>query len=333
MVEGIGVSTVFAQLPSYLLQMGVQATDRLAFVGLFNALIFVVGAPLVPLWGAWADKYSRKVVIVRSAVVEAVVFTAVALSREPWQLALSMLLIGLQLGNTGVMLAGIRDVTPKARLGTTIAIFGASGPIGFAAGPVLAGILIDGLGFSLPAVFASAAVLSIATAALVTFGSREIRPEVVPTGREVALAFGALLVGAVVSPLGGLLGDRVGFRPVLLASLGGAGIVLLAMPYAPSVATLALVAVILGAATSTVTAMVFGLLATEVPAERRSATLNLVYLPLYASGIIGPAIGAGVAAVDGVRGPFLLGGVVFIAGALAILLRRGRSPGASPGRR
>jgi MFS family permease len=389
MVEGIGVSTVFAQLPSYLLQMGVQATDRLAFVGLFNALIFVVGAPLVPLWGAWADKYSRKVVIVRSAVVEAVVFTAVALSREPWQLALSMLLIGLQLGNTGVMLAGIRDVTPKARLGTTIAIFGASGPIGFAAGPVLAGILIDGLGFSLPAVFASAAVLSIATAALVTFGSREIRPEVVPTGRVVALAFGALrgaltdpavrriflifgvsylatqmsrpyipvlvegltgtgpglasaiglvagtaaLVGAVVSPLGGLLGDRVGFRPVLLASLGGAGIVLLAMPYAPSVATLALVAVILGAATSTVTAMVFGLLATEVPAERRSATLNLVYLPLYASGIIGPAIGAGVAAVDGVRGPFLLGGVVFIAGALAILLRRGRSPGASSGRR
>ena len=92
--------------------MGVRETDRLAFVGLFNALIFVVGAPLVPLWGAWADKYSRKVVIVRSAVVEAVVFAAVALSREPWQLALSMLLIGLQLGNTGVMLAGIRDVTP-----------------------------------------------------------------------------------------------------------------------------------------------------------------------------------------------------------------------------
>ena len=62
--------------------------------------------PLVPLWGVWADKYSRKAVIVRSALVEAVVFAGVALSREPWQLALSMLLIGFQLGNTGVMLAG-----------------------------------------------------------------------------------------------------------------------------------------------------------------------------------------------------------------------------------
>jgi DHA1 family multidrug resistance protein-like MFS transporter len=388
LVEGMGVSTVFAQLPTYLRQMGVAETDRLAFVGVFNALIFVVGAPLVPFWGAWADKYSRKLVIVRSAIVEAVVFTAVALSREPWQLAISMLLIGLQLGNTGVMLAGIRDVTPRSRLGTTIAVFGASGPIGFAAGPVLAGLLIDGLGLSLPAVFGVMALLSVATAVLVTFGSREIRPEVVPVDRVVSLAYGALrgvltdpavrriflifgvsylatqmtrpyipvlvegiagtgaglassiglvsgtaaLVGAVASPLGGVLGDRIGFRPVLVASLGGAGVALLLMPWAPTVATMALVAVLLGTATATVTAMVFGLLATEVPAERRSATLNLVYLPLYAAGILGPVSAAGVAAVGGVRAPFLVGAGVFLVGALAILRRRARSVAASAAR-
>ncbi|HEX7950807.1 MAG TPA: MFS transporter [Candidatus Limnocylindrales bacterium] len=386
MVEGMGVSTIFAQLPTYLLQMGVEKTDRLAFVGLFNALIFVVGAPLVPFWGAWADKYSRKVVIVRSAVVEAVVFVAVALSREPWQLALSMLLIGLQLGNTGVMLAGIRDVTPRSRLGTTIAVFGASGPIGFAAGPVLAGILIDGFGVSLPGVFTVAALLSVGTAALVTFGSREIRPEVIPSARVTTLALGAMrgvltdpavrriflifgvsylanqmtrpyipvlvegltgtgpglassiglvagtaaLVGAVASPLGGLLGDRVGFRPVLIASLIGAGIALLVLPLAPSVVTMALVAVVLGTATATVTAMIFGLLATEVPAERRSATLNLVYLPLYAAGILGPVTAAGVAAVAGVTGPFGVGGVVLLAGALWIALRRAPASDPSP---
>lgn len=382
MVEGLGVSQIFAFLPVYLRDMGVPESDRLAFVGLFTALIFVVGAPLVPLWGAWADKYSRKVVIVRSALVEAVVFAGVALSREPWQLALSMLLIGLQLGNTGVMLAGIRDVVPRARLGTTIALFGASGPIGMAAGPVTAGILIDGFGWTLPWVFASSAALSVGTALLVGFGSREIRPEVVPTGRIVNLAFGALrgvladlavrrifvifgvsylatqmsrpyipvvvellagggpglasaiglvagtaaLVGGIMSPLGGLIGDRVGFRPVLVSALGGAGVVLLLMPFVPSVAALALLAVVLGAATSTVSAMVFGLLATEVPAARRSATLNLVYLPLYAAGIVGPAMGAVVATGGGVPGPFILGGLVMILGAAAILARRARTP-------
>src|SRR5205814_9922017 len=129
MVEGLGVSQVFAFVPSYLRLMGVGEAERLQFVGLFGALIFVVGMPLVPLWGVWADKYSRKAVIVRSAIVEAVVFAAIARSREPWQLAASLLLIGLQLGNTGVMLAGIRDVTPRASLGTTIALFGASGAV------------------------------------------------------------------------------------------------------------------------------------------------------------------------------------------------------------
>jgi DHA1 family multidrug resistance protein-like MFS transporter len=378
MIEGMGVSQIFAELPTYLRQMGVEQTDRLAFIGLFSALIFVVGAPLVPLWGVWADKYSRKAVIARSAAVEAVVFAGVALSREPWQLAVSMLLIGFQLGNTGVMLAAIRDVTPRSRLGTTIAIFGASGPIGFAAGPVLAGILIDGLGFSLPAVFTVSAILSVGTALLVALGTHEIRPEVVPTGRVLSLAFGALqgalsdrtvrriflifgvsylatqmsrpyipvlveglagtgaglasaiglvagtaaLVGAVGSPLGGMLGDRIGFRPVLVASLGAAGIVLVLMPIMPTVPTLALVAVVLGAATATVSAMVFGLLATEVPPERRSATLNLVYLPLYAAGIAGPAIGAGVAAMGGAAAPFVVGGGIFLAGALLIAVRR-----------
>src|SRR6266568_6283742 len=148
MVEGLGVSQVFALLPLQLGAMGVTGPDLLAFVGLFGSLLFVLGMPLVPLWGVWADRYSRKAVIARSAVVEAVVFTGMALARVPWQVAVSMLLIGFQLGNTGVMLAGIRDVSPRRRIGTIIAVFGASGPIGFAVGPVLAGVLIDRVGWS-----------------------------------------------------------------------------------------------------------------------------------------------------------------------------------------
>ena len=387
MVEGLGVSQIFALLPAYLRQMGVAEADRLAFVGLFSALVFVVGLPLVPLWGVWADKYSRKAVIVRSALVEAVVFAGVALSREPWQLAASMLLIGLQLGNTGVMLAGIRDVTPTRRLGTTIALFGASGPIGFAVGPILAGILIDGVGWSLSGVFWLSAALSIGTALLVAFGSKEVRPEVVPTGRVLTLAFGAVrgvladasvrriflifgvsylatqmsrpyipvlvegltgpgpgyasalglvagtaaLVGALMSPLGGVLGDRIGFRSVLFAALAGAGVVLLLMPWVPSVASLAVLAVVLGAATATMSAMVFGLLALEVPSHRRSATLNLVYLPLYGAGIVGPAIGAGVASIAGAPAPFIVAGAVFLLGAVVVVGRGRGSPSASPG--
>ncbi len=133
-----------------------------------------------------------------------------------------------------------------------------------------------------------------------------------------------------MSPLGGVIGDRIGFRPVLVTALAGGGAVMLLMPFVPSVAALALLAVVLGAATSTVSAMVFGLLATEVPAERRSATLNLVYLPLYAAGIVGPAVGAVVATGGGVSGPFILGGVVLLIGAVGILARRSSGTAGTP---
>jgi MFS transporter, DHA1 family, multidrug resistance protein len=376
LVESMGVSQVFALLPTALREMGVPEADRVPFIGLYSSLIFVLGLPLVPLWGVWADKISRKAVIVRSSVVEAAVFAVAALSHEPWQLAVAVMLFGLQLGNTGVMLAAIRDVAPGARLGAAIALFGAAGPMGFAVGPALAGVLIDQLGWSVSGVFVLSSVLSVSTALLVGLGTREIRPEVVPEGSVLGLAFGAVagvlrdptvrrlfvvygvvflanqvsrpytpllveglvgtgpglasgiglvmgvaaLVGALASPAGGWLGDRLGFRSVLLVALVAGGIASALMPAVPTLALLAATSVVLGAAFATTGAMVFSLLATEVPPERRSATLNLVYLPLYVAGVVGPAIGAGLAAVTGAPGPFVAGGVVFLVGALVVAL-------------
>ncbi len=385
LVESMGVSQVFALLPTYLRELGVPEADRLPFVGLFGSLVFVLGLPLVPLWGVWADKYSRKVVIVRSCLVEVVVFGLAALAREPWQMAVAVLLIGFQLGNTGVMLAGIRDAVPRHRVGTSIALFGAAGPVGFAVGPVLAAVLIDGAGWSVSGVFALSAVFSIGTALLVSLGTREVRPEVIPVGPVLRLAFGAVrgvlgdpdvrrlfmvygvvflatqvsrpytpilvedlvgtgvglasaiglvmgvasLVGALASPGAGWLGDRGGFRRVLLGALAIGGVASITMPLMPALGPLALAAVALSFAASTTGAMVFSLLATEVPPERRSATLNLVYLPLYVAGIIGPAVGGAMAAVGGPALPFIAGGVVFFVGAAVVARQRlGRASGA-----
>jgi MFS family permease len=389
MVEGIGVSQVFAFLAPYLRIVGVPDADRAPFVGLFSALIFVVGMPLVPLWGVWADKYSRKAVVVRSCLVEAVVFVCIALSREPWQLAVSLLLIGFQLGNTGIMLGAIRDVVPRRRIGTVIALFGASGPIGFTVGPTLGGFLVDGLHWPLPSIFWLSAVLSVATAAVVWFGSTEVRPPVVPAGRILPLAYGALrsvlgdptvrrifaiygvaflanqmsrpyqalivesivgtgpglassigfvagtaaFVGALIAPLGGVVGDRIGFRPVLIVSLFVGGFAMLAVPLIHAIPPLAASILVLTAANGLVGAMIFSLLATEVPAGRRSQTLNLAYLPLYAAGIIGPLVGGAVSAVAGPTGPFWTGAAVFLVGAVVVALRvrtRATPPDVSP---
>ena len=381
LVESAGMSQVFALLPKHLLELGVPEADRVAFVGLFSSLVFVLGLPLVPLWGVWADKYSRKAVIVRSAIVEAVVFTIVALAREPWQVAVALMLVGLQLGNTGVMLAGIRDVAPRHRLGTIIAVFGAASPVGFALGPIVAALVIDGLGLPVTSVYVLAAILSVGTALLVGLGTPEVRPEVIPAGPVLRLAFGAVrgvladrdvrrlfivygvvflanqisrpytpllvegligtgpglasgiaavvglgsLIGALAAPIAGYAGDRVGYRPVLLAALAVGAVASLLMPFMPAVIALAGASVLLGGAVATVGAMVFSLLATEVPPDRRSATLNLVYLPLYAAGIIGPTLGA-IVVQAGLWAPFWLGAAIYVLGAIVLASRRSLSP-------
>jgi MFS family permease len=138
----------------------------------------------------------------------------------------------------------------------------------------------------------------------------------------------AALAGALLAPIAGALGDRIGFRPVLVAALVAGGIAVAAMPSAgpmAGVTGLAILAIVVAACASTVSSMVFGLLATEVPPERRSQTLNLVYLPLYAAGIVGPAAGAAVSSTAGLAAPFVLGGVVFLVGAVAVTRLKSRS--------
>ena len=371
-IETMGVSQISAFLPLYLRTMGLAPASIPRLVGLLNAVVFIFGLPLVPLWGAFADKYSRKLVIVRSALVEALVFGLVALSRRPWELAGSLLLVGFQLGNTGVMLATIRDVVPRGRLGTAVAVFGATAPIGFAAGPAVGGLLLDRLHAPIAAVYGLSSGLSVGSAILLAVGLEEVRPSVVPTASVLDLAraamrgvftdavtrrlfalFGcmlfarmmvspflplavervhagaagvasaialvvgtAALAGGVVSPVAGAVGDRIGFARVLIAALVGAGAAFAALPLAPTVSSLAAANGAASVCASAVGAMVFALLATEVPVERRSATLNLVYLPLYLAGIAGPAagalvVGAGLGAVFNAAAAVVWAGAFF----------------------
>jgi DHA1 family tetracycline resistance protein-like MFS transporter len=269
------------------------------------------------------------------------------------------------------MIAAIRDVTPHRRLGLAMGIFAASSPLGFGAGPALGTFMMDQLHMTSAAVFGTAALLSLAIALILAVGSEEVRPDVVPSGSTLRLAFGAVrgvmadpivrwlfavygivfvgrqmstqylsllihdidhtplevagsiglvlgiatIFGAAVSPLGGWIADHLGFRPVLVASIAGMAVAFGALPFAPSAAWLAVAYSAAIACQAVVGAMVSGILAMEVPSERRSATLNLIYLPLYMGGIAGPAIGASVVTA-GLRSVFYVAAGILAGGFL-----------------
>lgn len=149
-LAGIVESQAFGHLsaftPLFLQQLQVPSGQIASWTGILSALGFVLGLPLLPFWGVWADRYGRKLIIVRSAYVEGVLFTLAALSPNVYVLAGARFLTGFVFGNTGVMLAMLADVTPRQRLGLAVGIASAGFPIGSSVGPLLGGYIAQNLG-------------------------------------------------------------------------------------------------------------------------------------------------------------------------------------------
>jgi len=347
-IEAFTVSHVFRFMPLYLATVHVPPSEVPAWTGYLNAAFFLFGLPLVPFWGVWAERYGRIPIIARSAIVEMVVFSVLWLAQNRWQAAFAMLLVGFQLGNTGVMLTALRAVTPRQRVGLAISIFGISPSLGFAIGPAAGGWLVDHGVLNFHTLFALDAAMSLAAGIVLVAFAREGPRPAAPPGSAAQLALGALrhaltgrltlivfgvfglayfalqianpflpllvvrlvgetsgaagqigivfgasaLLGALLSPLAGAAGDRFGFRPLLVGACVLAAASLAELALAPNLVLLTVGAVFLGAATATAVSMVFALLATAVPEERRATTLNLVLLPIYLSSIAGGIVGA-----------------------------------------
>jgi len=107
-----------------------------------SSLGWILALPMAPFWGVFADRYSRKLVIVRSAALEAVIFAGWALATTPWMALVFRCLNGFILGNTGVMLAVQASTTPRQRLALAVGIVGAGSPAGRAVGPILGALLV-----------------------------------------------------------------------------------------------------------------------------------------------------------------------------------------------
>jgi MFS family permease len=346
-IEAFSVSHVWRFMPLYLATVHVPPTEVPAWTGYLNAAFFLFGLPLVPFWGVWAERYGRIPIVARSAFVEMVVFIVLWLSQNRWEAAFGVLLVGFQLGNTGVMLTALRAVTPQRRVGLAISLYGVTPSLGFALGPITGGWLVDRGILNFHTLFAFDAVISLAAGVMLLALAREASPRA-PSGSATRLALNALrqaltgrltlivfgvfglayfaqgianpflpllvirlhgsasgvagqigivfgasaLLGALLSPLAGAAGDRYGFRPLLAGACVLAAASLAGLAIAPSLIWLTVGAVALGAATSTAISMVFALLATAVPEERRATTLNLVLLPLYFASVAGGIVGA-----------------------------------------
>jgi MFS family permease len=133
--------------PLFLGELGMPSGQIPSMVGIVSAIVGAAGIPFLPFWGALADRYSRKPMVVRSFGVYLVAGMMAVLAGNVWIFVLGRSLMGLSLGNSGLMLTTLTERTPANRLGLAFAIMNSAGPAGAFVGPLLGGPIVDRWGF------------------------------------------------------------------------------------------------------------------------------------------------------------------------------------------
>ena len=170
-LEGLAFGHVTAYSPLYLAELGLTPAEVSAWTGILYATMMGVAFPLAPFWGALAERYSRRLVIVRSEYMGALAYLAMALAPNVWWLLGARILLGLTFGNVSVVIATQAALTPRRHVGTAIAVIQAAMPVAASIGPPLGAGLIDVIG--LRGLFMVDAGLALTAGLLVTFLMRE----------------------------------------------------------------------------------------------------------------------------------------------------------------
>lgn len=136
-----GMSPVF---PLFLPDVGV--TDRATvefWAGILNAGGFLAAAIMSPLWGQMADRYGRKMMVLRSSTAICVFSALMGLSTSVWHLFALRMLMGIFSGFSASAIALVASQVPERRLGSSLGWLSTGQLTGSLIGPLLGGSVAD----------------------------------------------------------------------------------------------------------------------------------------------------------------------------------------------
>jgi DHA1 family multidrug resistance protein-like MFS transporter len=172
LMTAIGFSSIFPFLPLYVTELG---SSTGASIELLSGLVFSAQALTMmlasPIWGSLADRYGRKLMVVRSTIGGSVLLLAMAYVQSAEQL---VLLRGIQGAITGTLAASnalVAAIAPKERSGYAMGLLTVSVGSGVAIGPLIGGAVADLYGYG-AAFYVTAAMLFL-SGVLVMVGVEE----------------------------------------------------------------------------------------------------------------------------------------------------------------
>ena len=134
-----------------------------------------------------------------------------------------------------------------------------------------------------------------------------------------AAASASGLAMAIASPIWGVMGDRLGRKPMLIRSMVGGAITVGLMFLAQSPIQLVILRFLQGATSGTVAAAT-ALVAAETPRTRVGWALGVLTSAVALGGAIGPVVGGLAGGIVGLRLVFLGGGVLLMLSLIPVLL-------------
>ena len=135
-------------LPFFLGDLGLASTaDQALWSGLINSAGAGTMAITAPIWGIVADRYGRKPMLLRSQFAAFVTIGLMGLATEPWHLLALRMIEGCLTGTVTAATALVAVSVPKERLGFSLGLIQTAVFSGSALGPLVGGLLADGVGY------------------------------------------------------------------------------------------------------------------------------------------------------------------------------------------
>ncbi len=372
LISASGFSLVFPFLPFYVESLGTRTHIGMEF---WTGMVFsALGLTMMissPLWGAVADRYGRKPMVIRAMLGGSAVMLLMSFARSAEELVLLRALQGMITGTAAATNAIVAAFTPRERVGYAMGVMQTAYWIGISLGPVAGGAVSDVAGYRALFLMASALLFiggisvilgihedfvpvkaegkrflgfvrewyevlrtpGIVSAFLVRFlgqGSKQLVLPFIPlfakmllsghsnintlTGLMMSLASAATVVTAIQM---GKLGDRIGHKTVLSASLFLSALIYFPQGLSRTGIDLLVLQVLAGAAAGGFGSSLGALLARYVHKGQEGAVYGLDNSTVAASRAIAPMVGAGVASALGIRWVFVATGGVLLVAAIA----------------
>jgi len=252
-------------LPLYIRELGVTDPAKIAlWSGLQAAVTPAMSGLLSPVFGRLADRFGRKIMLIRSLVGFVVIVAAMGLVTSVEQLFLARVIMGFFAGFTPMVMALATTAAPKDKVPAAIGMVQSAQLLSVAVGPAIGGYVASHFGIRY-AFFATAGLCAVALVGLIVLF------------QEVGPGSGALRQPTAKMPLSDVFKypHFASVMALLFAAQfidrGLALLIPLQVAHLPNIEKIAAVSgtiVSVGAIAATASANVAARLAREVPAAR-----------------------------------------------------------------